>query len=215
MCKTSNVDDYVRSFCWLNRSSPLIRNSGRDFWKLAAGVYIYIYVYQLIVCEDFATLHSHYVYSWNCSVSLEIDGTGLILDKGVQWSNKIQLSNQRQWKTMAVSWLVFSNSWISGNPLFFAAFHGMFPENSIRNFFEWFSFWEKTTFFSTEIWIRSIFFISSRVVILGGCQCASHQLQTRPHSAGTEFLEGFFLKDEDVESDMWRWRRSHSTKKIK
>lgn len=160
MCKTSNVDDYVRSFCWLNRSSPLIRNSGRDFWKLAAG--IYIYVYQLIVCEDSATLHSHYVYSWNCSVSLEIDGTGLILDKGVQWSNKIQLSNQRQWKTMAVSWLVFSNSWISGNPLFFAAFHGMFPENSIRNFFEWFSFWEKTTFFSTEIWIRSIFFISSR-----------------------------------------------------
>ena len=40
------------------------------------------------------------------------------------------------------------------------------------------------------------------MVILGGCQCASHQLQTRPHSAGTEFLEGFFLKDEDVESDM-------------
>lgn len=97
MCKTSNVDDFVRSFCWLNRSSPLIRNSGRDFSKLAAGVYIYIYINWLF-CEDSAPLHSHYVYSWNCSVSLVIDGTA-ILDKGVQWSN---FQTKRQLKTMAV-----------------------------------------------------------------------------------------------------------------
>lgn len=161
MCKTSNVDDYVRSFCWLNRSSPLIRNSGRDFWKLAAGVYIYI-------CISTDCLWRLRNSPFPLCIQLELFGKpgnwwngshfgqrGPMIQQNPTFKPKAVKNNG----SFMVSFFQFMDFW---QPTIFRSISWYVSREFHSELFWMIFLLGKNHFFSTEIWIRSIFFISSR-----------------------------------------------------